>query len=348
MIQEKPYRALTELCLLVLFSYPLFYYAYKFGTPDLGNSDFYSYYGIYKSWDFTGVESPFNTRLVSCGLVFLLHKTGLFYDTLISYQNPQISQRVVFSAVLFNYACTVLTAWMAIRLIYRYCCNRAYALMFGAAYLLGFGTLFYSINTITDAASYLLFALIFDAYLRRSWWILPLLALAVLQREIIFAYVGLMALFDLVTKRTSRQYGIGSMVAAVFGMGAYIALRKTIFLTPQHTNQMEVGNYMERLLHPAVSTWGEYVRQVFLNQNILLLYLGVIAYKILKRFKIERGNAALVAALYFEGVMISFVGLFGNNLGRFVNLLSPIILLFAALELKPLLREQFRNDSECL
>ena len=32
-----------------------------------------------------------------------------------------------------------------------------------------------------------------------------------------------------------------------------------------------------------------------------------------------------------------FVALLGNNLGRFVNLLSPMILLFVALELKPLL-----------
>jgi hypothetical protein len=46
-------------------------------------------------------------------------------------------------------------------MIWRQVENRAYSLLFGAAYLLGFGTLFYSINPLTDAFAYLLCALIF-------------------------------------------------------------------------------------------------------------------------------------------------------------------------------------------
>jgi hypothetical protein len=336
---RKP-LGLIELFLLVLFSYPLFYYAYKFGTPDLGGSDFYSYYGIYESWDFTGVESPFNIRLVSCSLVFLLHKTGLFYNTTISFQNPEISQQVFFSALLFNYLCTLLTAWWVFRIIWRFCDNRAYALLFAFSYLLGFGTLFYSLNALTDACSYLLFALILDAYWRRSWWVLPLIAIAVFQREIIFAYIGLIAAFDFCLTQGPRKFFAGTFTAAGLGMASYIALRKTLFLTPKYTEQMDVGSYLDRLLNTPLN-WPEYIRQVFLNQNILLFYLAVLAYKLTKHLTINKLNASLVAALYLQGVIISFIGLFGNNLGRFVTLLSPMFLLFAALELTPLLMHRF-------
>ncbi len=342
---------LIELFLLVLFSYPLFYYAYKFGTPDLGNSDFYSYYSLYKSWDFNGVVSPFNTRLISPYLVYLLHQTGLYYDTTISFQNPLISQRVFFSAVFFNYGCTVLTAWVVTRMVWRQFQNRAYALLFGAAYLLGFGTLFYSINPLTDAFSYLLCALIFEAYFLRSWWILPLLVMAVVQREIIFAYIALMALFDGVLKRTPRKYALGAFVASILGAISYVVLRKTIFYTSKHSEQMEVSSFLDRILHPQIDV-GDYIRQVFLNQNILLFYLLVIAYKLFKKLSVNQGNATLIAALYLQGVVIGLVALLGNNLGRFVNLLSPMILLFVALELKSLLQGQFgfselpRNEAD--
>src|SRR3972149_2435924 len=85
--------------LYFILSYPLFYYAYKFGSPDFGNNDFYSYYHLYKNWDFREVESPFNTRLISSFFIFLFNKLGFFYNSQISYHNQGIDQRVFFNAI---------------------------------------------------------------------------------------------------------------------------------------------------------------------------------------------------------------------------------------------------------
>ena len=43
----------------LLLAFPMFYYVYKFGNPMFGTNDFFSYYRLYKDWDFTGVEAPF-------------------------------------------------------------------------------------------------------------------------------------------------------------------------------------------------------------------------------------------------------------------------------------------------
>ena len=96
--------------LYFILSYGLFYYAYKFSSPAVqGLKDYTEYVKLYKNWDYDNVSSPFNTRLVSSYGIYLLNKTGLFYQTDITFTNNQTEKSVFFNGLLFNYIFIVLT-----------------------------------------------------------------------------------------------------------------------------------------------------------------------------------------------------------------------------------------------
>src|SRR4051812_41245299 len=92
-----------------LLIFPLFYFVYKYGTPNFGLKDFYDYYKMYKDWDIEHTEAPFNMRLVSSFFVYLMNKAGLYYDTETAYDVLGMDKHVFFNAVFFNFLCVVTT-----------------------------------------------------------------------------------------------------------------------------------------------------------------------------------------------------------------------------------------------
>ena len=331
--------------LYFILSYPLFYYAYKFGSPDFGNNDFYSYYHLYKSWDFKGIESPFNTRLISSFFIFLFNKVGFFYNSEISYHNPLIDQRVLFSAIFFNYLSIVMTAFVIYKMINNFFKNNLFAFMFGLLVFLGFGALFYSINTLTESFSILLFSLIFFAYQSKSYWIFPLLLITIIQREYIFFITGLISLVHYFFHKTEKKYFLLVFISSILGFGIYFVLRKTFFYTPYFSSQLDFTDFFPRLLHPGFPL-GEYIRQSFFNQNILLIYLFVLLYKLYMKMSINKINILIVALLYCQVHFVAIVSVLGNSCGRYFYVTLPLILFFIASEIKPLISTYLNSESK--
>src|ERR1051326_2400508 len=175
----------------VLISYPLFYYAYKYCSPQVGQlTDYYSYYNLYDKWDFGKVESPFNIRLISSFFVFLFGKLNFYYDTQIAFNMG--SQKIFFDAIFLNYIFVVLTCMAIFKTVYHFFSNYLFAFGISVLYLLGFGTIFFELSPITDSCSVFLMAVIFYFYLRQSKWVLLFLSLAVFQREYILLAMGLL------------------------------------------------------------------------------------------------------------------------------------------------------------
>lgn len=329
---------IPELVLYILFSYPIFYFAYKFGSPDFGNIDFYNYYHLYKDWDFSKVASPFNTRIFSSWFIYLIYKSSFFYNSEIAFSNPLIEQRVFFSAVFFNWISAFLSAYAILILVNKYLQNRLYAFFIGLLFFLGFGIQFYCINTLTESFSILLFTVMLYFFFKRSYWIIPLLAVSVLQREYLFFIFGLMGLLYYFKDKTNRMYYINTLVASLLFFFVYIILRKTFFFTPEHANQLDFASYGQRFL-----TWqfpiGEYIRQSFLNQNLFLFYLMIIGYKWQNKIEFNKFNLLLITLLYLQAHFISVAAVLGNSAGRYFYVTTPLILLYVAIELKPLLQQ---------
>src|SRR5688572_9594016 len=111
----KKYALLTFV--FTLLAYPMLYYAYKYGTPEFGGLDVYSYLKLYSDWDFAHVDSPFNQRLVSSFAVFLIHKSGLNYPTETAIAALKIDPQVYFSALFFNFLCVIATCLVVYRTV---------------------------------------------------------------------------------------------------------------------------------------------------------------------------------------------------------------------------------------
>lgn len=331
--------------LYIILSYPLFYYAYKFGSPDFGNSDFYNYYHLYKSWDFKAVESPFNTRLISSFFIFLFNKIGFFYNAEINYHNPAIDQKVFFNAIFFNYLSFVAYAFVIYKMICKFFINKFFSFVIGLIPFLSFGALFYSLNTLTESFSVFLFALIFFAYQSRSYWVIPLLLLAVIQREYIFFIMGLISLMHYFFDKSEKKYFLSVFLFSILGFVIYFVLRKTLFFTPYFSSQLEFPDIISRLLHPGFPV-GDYIRQSFMNQNILLLYLFVVFYKMYKKIDIDKLNLSTVILLYIQAHFVSIVAVLGNSCGRYFYVTLPLILFYMAKEIEPLLSSYLKTETK--
>src|SRR4249920_3256529 len=100
---------------LLLASYGLFYFSYKYYVPI--QADFYRYYPMYqRPLDFTAATAPFVYRQVSAVITHALYLTGIFYPEDIAFADPEIDQRMFSSALLANYLGLLLAAMLAGRI----------------------------------------------------------------------------------------------------------------------------------------------------------------------------------------------------------------------------------------
>src|SRR4051812_31126964 len=128
-----------------LLAFPLFYFVYKFGNPEFGTNDFFDYYKLYYNWDIKNVDAPFNMRLLSSFVVYLLNKTGLHYDTMTAFDKFDLSKQVFFNAIFLNYLYIVSTCAVIFLTVKKHLQNSLLAFTSGLIYLMGFGILFYEL-----------------------------------------------------------------------------------------------------------------------------------------------------------------------------------------------------------
>jgi hypothetical protein len=327
--------------LYFLLGFPLFYYVYKFGNPSMGTNDFFSYYRLYKDWDFAAVESPFNMRLLSSFLVYLFNTAGLHYNTVTAFDQFGMDRQVFFNAILFNFLCVIATCVSIHTIVKRHFKDDLFAFLTGLVYLLGFGTIFFELMPITDALSVFIFSVTYDLYLsRRHLIILPLLFL-IFQREYIFLALGLISLIDWLKFRV--RYFMHVFCYCACGFVIYYILRKTVFYTPMYDFQASPDFFAEsvlRLKFPLVP----YLKQMMMTMNLSIVYVLILIYKRLKRIDTDNHAFLVFASLLVQINLISIAAVFGNNVGRYFYILVPFVLFQSASELAPMMSINGRRE----
>lgn len=326
----------------ILLSYPMFYYAYKFGFPDFGATDYYSYAILYKDWDFSKIESPYNLKLISCFCIYLMNKIGFYYDAEIVYTTiyPQFDQQVFFNAIFFNYICVVLTCIVIYKLVFRIFKNEVYAFAFGLFYLLGFGTIFFALKPSSDSCAILLFGISFYYYLKKSYWIYLCLILAVMQREYILIIYIVITVIDYFYDR--KKYYIGIFVSSCLLFIVYYIIRKTWLYTPRYEYAMSLKSYFNAIFHPNLE-WLPFLKQTLLVNNLLFVYIVVLVVKKTKQLKINRNYFYNILFVLLQGLVMSVLTHFGNNAGRYFYFAVPMLLFYLAVEAKPLLSDYLKT-----
>lgn len=321
--------------LYLLLSYPLFYYSYKFCLPDFGGEDFYAYYPLYESWAFEKMDCPFNMRLISSFAIYVMNQVGFNYSTEISFAafRPDYDQQIFFNAILFNYLCVLGTCIVIYKSVQLVTENHFYAFLFGGLYLLGFGTIFFSLKPTSDSCGVLLLALTYYFYLRQSNWAWLFLFLSLFQREYVFFVFGLLSLLDYVQQR--KKFHLGILIFSVLLFIMYFVLRKTLFYTPRFEHQVTLATYINSIIHPQID-WEAFIKQSFFISNIFILYLLLILYKWVIKSPIHKAFVLSAVLLFVQVIAISILSRLGNNAGRYFYYTVPVLLFFIAFEIKPL------------
>jgi hypothetical protein len=330
-IRSALFQNAAVLFVLLMLSYPLFYFSYKYTLPDMGGADYFHYLHLYESWDVESTEAPFNMRIVGSYGTHLFNKAGLHYDTetVFATVHPELSQQTFFNALFFNYLCVLVSAFVMFHTAKARLNSRLLAFIGSLVFLLGFGTVFFLLKPANDACGVLLIAAGFHYYLKKSAWVYPILLLCVFQREYALMVFGMLAAVDYFFER--HRYFAAVLLASIASFGLYYILRKTIFYSPLHDGQTKPGFFLQSLLHPEVA-WGPFIKQLALSCNLLWLYAAVVVYKMWNGIAFNKRFLTIVLVLFVQVIFMSIAAGFGNNTGRIFYFTSPLILFFVLLE----------------
>ncbi len=317
----------------VLLAFPMFYFAYKFGVLLQGYKDAESYLKLYENLNSPDVEAPFNMRLISASIIHFMDKIGLMYYTECSIDAyPQFDKSLFFNNIFLNFFCISLTSFSLYKIFVKLGFNPIMSFLSGVLYLLGFGTLFYLMMPGPDALSVLIFTWIIYFYIQRSYWLIPLFALLILQREYFFLSFMVIALMDFLKHK--NKYYISVFLINIACFLAYFALRKTIFHT-HHWSHQTSPEFLLKTLFNSDLQLVPLIKQSLMTMNIYLIYIFIVIYKKMKGMAINSHYLLITVLLLAEITVLSYAATFGTNNGRYFYLNIPFFLYLMMLEIRP-------------
>lgn len=319
-----------RLCILVLASYGLFYFTYKFNRPWPGSNDYYyNYYYMYLSpLNAKAAPAPYILRQISAAITHLVLVTHIYVHNSIALPVPGFNPRVLFAAMLSNWGFLILAAWLAGLIAEEELGQRngLVAVVAGFLCLLAFQTPFFILSGLTEGLNWFLLAAGFLAYARKSRrWLLLVLALSIVQRESISIVLGAIAACDLMLTREDRRFKLQALAAAIACFGVYFLARRFGFQGSD--GQTHLTGMLASLQHPAPAR--TFLSQMVFTQNIAILFFAVALFGRkgvhLRRVWLPCLLAAMIV-LDAIGVAAGIV----DNLSRVVAILVPILAGLAA------------------
>jgi hypothetical protein len=203
--QNSEFRCVMRDALLVfvaLFGYV--YYCYKFGSPELGNNDFYRYKGIVeRPFDFDAAPAPFVLRQLPAAIAHLFYVFGIFYDTKtnldIIFPGDVATKRICFALILSNALAAGLSFLISLYYIRKKTLNNNIVICF---------------SYIGIMLSYFYFPFSIIAPLATGWgWLTSaILAVALLDRKLLLVFLG--SVLALVTRETILIFTLAFSILA--------------------------------------------------------------------------------------------------------------------------------------
>lgn len=327
-------KIIAVLTCYLLLAFPLFYFVYKYSSPYIGMIDFFDYYKLYAGMDYKAADSPLNMRLLSSFFVYILNKSGFYYDTLTQIDNSPFEKSIYFNAIFLNYIWVCLTCVIIFFLARKRSHSVLLSFSIGLLYLLGFGTIFYELMPLADALGVLIFGVFLWFYHEKRQLVVIPIALLVIQREYLLLAIGLISFLDLL--RFREKYYAYTLIYSVIFFVLYVILRKVFFETPRYSHHTDVGFMLgsfSKLHFPLLP----FFRQTLMTMNVTVIYFLIILYKWYNKIHFEKFDLQKVLLLLVQAVVLAFLLALGNNTGRYFYMLLPLILLYIADEVKPIL-----------
>ena len=326
---------------LIVASYGILYFSYKFYLPWPGDNDFDQYHPMYlRPLDFTQADAPFIYRQFSAVATNVVYRMGIFYPNEIQFAAVGYEQRVFFSVLLSNYVALLLTAIVVGNTIIHITKSDSLLppLMGGMLCFTAFFAQKGVLTEMTEGWTWFLVAIGFYAYLRRQlWFILPVLFLSIFQKETISIVFGVLAAIDLLASFWNQKVNSfykWTFAGSFFTFIGYLLVR--IVLLPvggKYESQVNTASMMAHLTNFFTAGFSSTLFfQGFITQNTYLIFgfttllftflqqKSGLAYLLLQKSYFLPISGAMLL-LYLVGIAAGI----GNNIGRIAAILTPII-----------------------
>lgn len=306
------------------------YYCYKFGTPDLGNNDFYQYQKMVEHpFDLSVTSAPFVLRQVPTFVAHLLYKYGIFYDTKANLDlilpGAIETKKVFFSLILSNTLAAAGSFTVALTYIRQKTQNNDILISFSylGIMLSYFFVPFSVIAPLSYGWGWLTSTILAIALLEKKLLTLLLgCLLALVTRETILIFVLAFSVFTWGSfGRMDRFYLWAAIVAAL--SSAVLILART-YIVHGHEDQIDVQNLVANifLFRPT--------REFMFQSVIPQVLIAVLVMSLSARHSLY----ALALFLSTIAVMIVSIGTGITSTGRVIGETLPfyaIIFLLANL-----------------
>lgn len=324
---------LYRLCVLIVASYGLLYFTYKFAKPWPGSNDYYAnYYFMYLSpLDANAAPAPYNLRQVSAVLTHLVLATHVYPQSRTTTIVPGRDPRVLFAAMLTNWIFLLLAAWLAGLIAEEELGqpNALVALSAGFLCLLAFQTPFFVLSGLTEGVNWFLLAAGFFAYLRRARsWLLAVLVLSIVQRESVSIILGVIAACDLALNREDRRFKTQALVSAIACFAVYFLARR--FFLPGSDSETHFTAMLASIRHPGPAS--TFLSQMVLTQSTAILFFVLAWLGHNDMHKTRPWVPCLLASMVVLDVLGVAAGIV-DNLGRVLGILVPVMAGLASAQL---------------
>lgn len=338
--------------LTALLAYPMLFYAHKYAVPWSGLTDFRSYHAmVLQPLDFQVARAPFAMRQVPTLIARLILDLGLIYPNEIWFDHFTVYQGVtyrkdVFFALMFgSFLGMVGTGGLLYMAASRLDAGQArllspYGLLAVALLLLAGTTLFYTVAPLTEGWSWFLLTEIFILSRRDDrwrWLALPLLMLAIFERELLPLVIAILATAELLARGREagsdrRRYLLALLGTSLLALLTYWLLRGVVLPVWEIDGRQISPAFWIRFL---IVNWRrfvqfEFIQGVFFKLNVFLLWSAAAVLAL--RRGLPRWDTVFLAALAASAaaILLIAVGSAGDRgSDRLVAIVTPLFVLSA-------------------
>ena len=335
---------LLRFLVFILVSYGLLYFSYKYFSPNYGQSDFFHYYKmVLHPLDFTVTESPFIYRQFSTVITSLIVKSGIYYNTEISYVQEGIKQNVFFAFIFSNYIALLFTALIVSRIVDLKIGKITFLapILGGLLCYLSFGTSTFVLTGLVEGWSWFLIALAFYAFTRENIYLfLIVLLIAIFQKEVVSIIFGVMSAVYLILsylrdKKINRTYMYFFLIS-ILSFFTYMLVRKFLIPVSGYENQLEYSQLVHSFMAYRLSDVTKIFATIF-PQNLFYLYFLVlfISYFTFREYKNKYRlfHIDYMVSIIFIFIILYSIGMatsLGTNIGRILLVTSPLSAVYIA------------------
>lgn len=329
-------RIIKDLLILISFfclSAGVFYGGAKFHVPWYGANDFDAYYKMTAEPFNNSATAPFAYRVLTPTIAHFVEKSEIFYDSKITpyknhylFHDGQTYRPSTLSALIFsNYIFFALAAFFLYKtfsalLGSENIRDRMIALGSPSLLFLSLSTVVHGYAGLTEGGSiFFVSILCYFMVKNRLFLFFVFSVLSVLQRELIPLVLLMYTLF-------SSQFP-NRLNFAIVSLGAFLLYFavKAYFQIPGNEHQTQAVSLLSNILSFSINK--EFFLQAVLANNIpIFLALAAIA--------VGHRNLKPFIPFVLTFIMLATLGIatgIGNNVGRILNLTTPLLLIGVAL-----------------